>query len=115
MIPLILFIVTLAIGVPTFVVIGLTAFISVGPLPHSVLVDQMVAALNNFPLIALPLFLLMGNLMTYGGITTSLVSFTNLFLGGSGADFRWGLWDLPHSSPPYLALRRPIRQRLVPF
>lgn len=81
MIPFSLFIVTLVLGVPTFIVIGLTAIIAVQQLPHSVLVDQMVAALNNFPLIALPLFLLMGNLMTYGGITTSLVSFTNLFLG----------------------------------
>jgi tripartite ATP-independent transporter DctM subunit len=80
-IPFIIFIVTLAIGVPTFIVIALTGFLAVGKLPHSVLIDQMTAALNNFPLIALPLFLLMGNLMTYGGITRSLVSFSNLFLG----------------------------------
>lgn len=81
MIPFALFVALLVIGVPTFIVIGLTAFLAVDRLPHSVLVDQMTAALNNFPLIALPLFLLMGNLMTYGGITRSLVSFTNLFLG----------------------------------
>ncbi|SFJ58628.1 TRAP transporter large permease [Aerobium aerolatum] len=81
MIPFGIFIVTLIIGVPTFIVIGITAFAAIGRLPHSVLIDQMTAALNNFPLIALPLFLLMGNLMTYGGITRSLVSFTNLFLG----------------------------------
>jgi tripartite ATP-independent transporter DctM subunit len=81
MIPLALFLVTLIVGIPTFIVIGLTAFVAVDGLPHSVLIDQMVAALNNFPLIALPLFLLMGNLMTYGGITRSLVSFTNIFLG----------------------------------
>jgi tripartite ATP-independent transporter DctM subunit len=81
MIPSIIFVITLGVGVPTFIVIGLTAFMAVGRLPHSVLIDQMTAALNNFPLIALPLFLLMGNLMTYGGITRALVSFSNLFLG----------------------------------
>lgn len=81
MIATVFFIIALAIGIPTFVIIGMTAFIAVDRLPHSVLIDQMMAALNNFPLIALPLFLLMGNLMTHGGITTSLVSFTNLFLG----------------------------------
>ncbi len=78
---LIVFIVTLGIGVPIFICIGLTAWVSMGRFPLTVMVEQMVSSLNSFPLVALPLFLLMGNLMGAAGITRSLVSFANVLVG----------------------------------
>jgi tripartite ATP-independent transporter DctM subunit len=84
---LLIFLVTLFLGVPIFISIGLTAWNAAGQFPTSVLIEQMVSALNSFPLVTLPLFLLMGNVMSHAGITTSLVSFANVLVGR----FRGGL------------------------
>ncbi|QKV18552.1 TRAP transporter large permease [Oricola thermophila] len=84
---LVVFLVTLFVGVPIYVAIGLTSWVSMGSFPLTVLIDQMVSALNSFPLVALPLFLLMGNLMGAAGITRTLVAFANMLVGR----FRGGL------------------------
>lgn len=87
MIALLVFILTLFLGVPIFVTIGLTAWSAMGRFPLTAMIEPMVSALNSFPLVALPLFLLMGNIMDFAGITRSLVSFANVLLGR----FRGGL------------------------
>lgn len=78
---------TLAIGIPIFVALGLAGWMGLGQAPSSVLAEQMVSTLNSFPLVAVPLFLFMGHLMTQSGIATTIVSFANALLGR----FRGGL------------------------
>lgn len=87
MIPLVIFITTLFLGVPIFAAIGLSAWWAMGSFPLTAMIEPMVSSLNSFPLVALPLFLLMGNVMSFAGITRSLVSFANVLLGR----FRGGL------------------------
>jgi len=79
--------IALAIGIPIFVALGLAGWIGLGQAPSSVLAEQMVSTLNSFPLVAVPLFLFMGHLMTQSGIATTIVSFANAMLGR----FRGGL------------------------
>jgi tripartite ATP-independent transporter DctM subunit len=78
---------TLALGIPIFVALGLAGWVGLGQAPSSVLAEQMVSTLDSFPLVAVPLFLLMGHLMTYSGIASTIVSFANAMLGR----FRGGL------------------------
>ena len=77
----------LAIGIPIFAALGLAGWVGLGGLPLSVMAEQMVSALDSFPLVAVPLFLLMGHLMTHSGIATTIVSLANAVLGR----FRGGL------------------------
>ncbi len=79
--------IALAIGIPIFVGLGLAGWVGLGQAPSSVLAEQMVSTLNSFPLVAVPLFLFMGHLMTQSGIATTIVSFANALLGR----FRGGL------------------------
>lgn len=79
--------IVLVIGAPLFVALALAAWIGLGPLPSSVMVEQMVSTVDSFPLVAVPLFLLMGHLMTQSGIAHTIVSFVNALLGR----FRGGL------------------------
>lgn len=45
-------------------------------------VKEMFAAINKFPLAAIPFFILAGNLMESGGISTRLVEFAKSIVGG---------------------------------
>lgn len=50
-------------------------------LSSTLLIQTAFAGMASFPLLAIPLFLLAGNLMKEGGITEDLVSFARLLLG----------------------------------
>ncbi|MGF1749616.1 TRAP transporter large permease [Vibrio cionasavignyae] len=76
----------LIIGVPIAFAIGLASFFTVFvdfPIEQtSVLVSQKLAnGLNNFGLLALPFFIVAGNLMNRGGLAKRLINFAML-LGG---------------------------------
>lgn len=83
--------VTMALGIP--IAFGL----AVAPVLGFVLADKMVymkllpqrlfLGINQFPLLAIPLFLLAGEIMNIGGITRNLVRFANVLVG----HFRGGL------------------------
>jgi tripartite ATP-independent transporter DctM subunit len=79
------FLALLAIGVPVAFSLGLpiVAFLvfSKSVIPLTALPGQMFAALNAFPLLALPLFVLAGSLMNRAGITDSLVDFADVLVG----------------------------------
>jgi C4-dicarboxylate transporter DctM subunit len=45
------------------------------------LVQRMVGGLDNFPLLAVPFFILAGSLMNSGGITDRLITFARLLVG----------------------------------
>lgn len=78
--------VLLVIGVPIAFSIGLAAFLTVFvdfPLDKtSILISQKLAnGLNNFGLLALPFFIVAGNLMNRGGLANRLINFAMLFGG----------------------------------
>ncbi len=50
-------------------------------LPFTTILNNMFASINSFPLLAVPFFLLLGNLMNEGGITRRLVDFSNAMIG----------------------------------
>lgn len=49
--------------------------------PITVFTQRMFTAVNSFPLMAIPLFMLAGALMGYGGITTRIINFALAFVG----------------------------------
>ena len=53
----------------------------------TVLVQQMISGVNNFSLLAIPFFILMGEFMSEGGISEKIVDFATLIVGR----FRGGL------------------------
>jgi tripartite ATP-independent transporter DctM subunit len=85
------FIVLLFIGVPVAFVLGITSIlymVSVGNLEMFQSAPQrMAGGIQNYGLLAIPLFVLVGELMNTGGITKRLVQVSNQFLG----HFRGGL------------------------
>ncbi|MFT4640469.1 MAG: tripartite ATP-independent transporter DctM subunit [Verrucomicrobiales bacterium] len=87
---LISLIVFLVIGVPVAYALGLctfTYFLLVQPDIIHVLPQRLFSGMESYALIALPLFILMGQVMNEGGITKRLIQFSLLFVGR----FRGGL------------------------
>lgn len=68
-----------AIAVALASVAGMTAFT---PFPLVLVAQQAFVALDKFPLAAVPFFILAGNLMGAGGISTRLVDFAKAVVGG---------------------------------
>ena len=52
-----------------------------------IVASEMFRGLNSFPLLAIPLFVLAGELMNESGITRRIIAFANVIVGG----FRAGL------------------------
>lgn len=76
------FFLLMAIGVPIGVSLGSAAILAIvfGMKVPLVIVSQtMFNGINSFPLMAIPFFILAGNLMCAGGISKKLVQFVNLF------------------------------------
>lgn len=79
-----LFALFLFVGQPVAFALGLAAipvFILTGTMPPSVAVQKMVSATQSFPLLAVPFFILAGNLMNVTGVTERLVRFARLLTG----------------------------------
>ncbi|MHC8494038.1 TRAP transporter large permease [Thalassospira sp. SM2505] len=80
----ILFTVFLIIGLPVAFALGLASipvFVVSGAMPPTVVIQKMVTATQSFPLLAVPFFILAGNLMNVTGITYRLVKFARLLTG----------------------------------
>ncbi|MCE9684094.1 TRAP transporter large permease [Halomonas sp. DQ26W] len=76
----------MAIGLPVVVAIGITSFIALGVtgasgLPVELLSLRMVQTLNNFTLLAIPLFILAANIMNTGSTTTRIFDFATALVG----------------------------------
>ncbi len=83
-------VVFLVIGVPVAYSLGLSAFtyfMMVQPDIMHVLPQRLFSGMESYALIALPLFILMGQVMNEGGITARLIQFCLMFVGR----FRGGL------------------------
>ena len=78
------FIALLCIASPIIVALGgcsLAYALVSGNVPIATLIQTTFGGLATFPLLAIPLFMLAGNLMNAGGLTTVLVDFSRLLLG----------------------------------
>jgi len=84
------FLVLIAIGLPISIAMGMVPFGYLGithKYPFAILVYKMFDVIDNFCLIAVPLFILGGNLITAIGVTEKLLGFCNEIVGR----FRGGL------------------------
>ena len=73
------------LGVPIAVAIGLASVIGIeahGRLPLLLVAQRMFTGIDSFPLMAIPLFILAGNLMAAGGISQRLVALAKSLVGG---------------------------------
>ena len=73
------------IGVPIAVAIGLASVIGIEAserLPMLLVAQRMFTGIDSFPLMAIPLFILAGNLMSAGGISFRLVELAKSIVGG---------------------------------
>lgn len=80
-----LFLIFLVIGIPISLVLAITSicYLLLGDLTTlmSSAPQKMFSGIDNFGLLAIPLFMLAGELMNGGGITTRLVSFARVLIG----------------------------------
>ncbi|MEO7402913.1 MAG: TRAP transporter large permease subunit, partial [Burkholderiales bacterium] len=80
---LITFIALLALGVPVAIGMALAtigAFLSLG-IPPETIAQKMMAGIEPFPFVAIPLFILAGALMETGGISRRLVNLATAVVG----------------------------------
>ncbi len=75
----------LLIGVPIAfsIVSALLYFMAAGEFPYHlrIVATQMFGGMKSYPLLAIPLFILAGELMNESGITRRIISFTSIFVG----------------------------------
>ena len=72
------------LSIPVAVSIGLASMLGVGysNINWLVVAQQIYAALDKYPLVAVPFFILAGNLMESGGISERMVEFAKSVVGG---------------------------------
>jgi len=80
---ILVFIVCLIIGVPIAFCLGISsiAILHTNNVPLIVIAQRMFTGIDVFPFMAVPFFILAGELMNKSGITTRLVKFSDLFVG----------------------------------
>ncbi len=80
---LLVWLAALLLGVHLFAAMGLAAmaFVSLGGLGLSIVPQKIAQAANSFPLLAAPLFILMGNIMNGAGITERIFTFATACVG----------------------------------
>lgn len=80
----ILLVAFLVLGVPIFIALSgsvLGAMLIGGQLPLAIVVERLFAGLDKFALMAIPFFILTGNLMNVGGLSRRIVNLANLLVG----------------------------------
>lgn len=80
---IIVFLIFLILGMPVAFSIGLSglAFFLIRGLPMSVMVQKSISTTQSFTMLAIPLFILAGNLMNSTGITKRLMKLANVCTG----------------------------------
>lgn len=80
---IIIFLVFLLLGMPVAFAIGISgfAFFIFKSLPMSILVQKSISTTQSFTMLAIPLFILAGNLMNATGITKRLMRLANVLTG----------------------------------
>ncbi len=77
------FLVSLCLGVPVAFCLGITALVALlqGDVPLSLMAQRIFTGIDSFPLMAVPFFVLAGELMNRGGTTIRLIGFANVLVG----------------------------------
>ncbi len=87
----IVFIISIIIGVPIAFVLGITALshmlLSGNEAYFNMLAQRIVSGISNYSLLAIPFFILAGELMNYGGTAKRLINLARVIVG----HFRGGL------------------------
>ncbi len=79
------FLLLMALSIPVAIAIGLASVLGVqffSNSPMLVVAQQLFVSIDKFPLVAIPFFILSGNLMEAGGISERLVAFARAIVGG---------------------------------
>ncbi len=74
----------LALGMPIVFGIGASSLVALlvdGQIPFSVVVTKIFSGMDSFPLMAIPFFILAGEIMNRSGITERIVEFSNDLVG----------------------------------
>ena len=80
----VVFIITLAAGIPVAFCLALTSLVVllvIGNVPLHLIPQRMFTGMDSFPLMAVPFFILAGDLMNSAGITQRIVRFSNALVG----------------------------------
>lgn len=78
------FVLTLVLGIPIAFCLGLSSLAAAlyqGQYPITIIAQKMFQGMDLFALMAIPLFILAGDLMNLGGVTDCLIRFANLLVG----------------------------------
>lgn len=75
--------VVIFLGPPLWLAMGLAgwAFLAIGGIPDLALAQRIAKSADSFPLLAAPLFILMGNIMNSAGITRRIFTFASVCVG----------------------------------
>jgi tripartite ATP-independent transporter DctM subunit len=70
-------------GIPVVFALGLSniALMKAMDLQFMVLPSKMISGMNSFPLLAIPFFMFVGEVMNHGGIAKRLVNFADAIVG----------------------------------
>jgi C4-dicarboxylate transporter DctM subunit len=79
----VVFLVTLALGFPVAICLGLTSLVAlwISDVMLSLMAQRIFTGIDSFPLMAVPFFVLAGELMNQGGTTRRLIDFANALVG----------------------------------
>jgi tripartite ATP-independent transporter DctM subunit len=79
----VVFLVTLALGFPVAICLGLTSLVAlwISDVMLSLMAQRIFTGIDSFPLMAVPFFVLAGELMNRGGTTRRLIDFANVLVG----------------------------------
>ncbi|MGM0783973.1 MAG: TRAP transporter large permease [Pseudomonadota bacterium] len=74
---------SIAIGLPIAFGLGIAAVVLavISDIPLSILIEQSLRGVNNFPLLAIPFFILVGEVMSAGGIARRLMELAGALVG----------------------------------
>src|SRR5499433_882180 len=78
------FIVVLLVGVPVFIALAASSLLYthfIAGIPDFVILHRMAGGIDSFPLLAVPFFILAGNLMNSAGITNRIYDFAVALAG----------------------------------
>ena len=81
---IVVFALTMMLGVPIAVCLGLgglTFIVLSGTVPIAVLPTLMFGGMDSFPLLAIPFFIIAGDLMQRCGVLPKLIDFANSLVG----------------------------------
>lgn len=79
----VLFLLFIGFGIPIAFSLGLSSliYLLVAGVPLATIPQTMFAGINSFVMLAIPAFILAGNLMNAGGITNRIIDFANALVG----------------------------------